>query len=306
MMNSSQVRVADPVLSGFAQGYTPASRVGGVLFPRVPVSIGGGKIVEFGKESFRRYAARRAPGANTKTIDFGYLGKPYELVQDSLNGLVPREYLRDAKAVPGIDLGMRMVGVTMNALTLALEIEQAEIATNPGNYDSDHKSNVTGADKWTASGSKPIAQIKAGIEAVRTSIGIRPNVAIFGAQALTAFEENASVTDRFKHTQPVISTDIIAALFRLEVVAVAEAVYADEHDNFNDVWGNNVILGYAPQKPSGQEQPSYGYTYTMNGNPLAEAPFWDGDRKSWVYGVTYERQAVLTGMAAGFLIQNPA
>lgn len=65
-----------------------------------------------------------------------------------------------------------------------------------------------------------------------------------------------------------------------------------------------MILAYAPATPSGMEEPSYGYTYTMKGHPFVEQGRWDGDTRSWVHGVSYERVPVLSGITAGYLIQN--
>src|SRR5690606_18773494 len=104
-MNNQQVRVIDPILSNVAQGYRHPERVGFALFPRVPVKQRGGQIIEFGRESFKRYKTRRAPGSNTKRVQFGYEGKPFALVQDALEGQVPWEHMQDANQVPGIDLG---------------------------------------------------------------------------------------------------------------------------------------------------------------------------------------------------------
>ena len=101
---NANVRVYDPVLSGIAQGYANMDFVGGLLFPRVPVKARGGQIVEFGKEAFMRYATRRAPGANTARLQFGYLGKPFALFNDAIDVPVPREHQQDAMTVPGIDI----------------------------------------------------------------------------------------------------------------------------------------------------------------------------------------------------------
>ncbi len=306
MLTSAEARISDPVLSEYARGYVQPNRVGSTLFPVAPVVFNGGKVIEFGKEAFRLYNARRSPGSTTKEITFGYHGRPYQLVEDALDGLVPQELADDAQQVPGIDLGMRTTRVIMTALTLAVEIEQAALATNPANYDAGHQMSVAGTDKWTDPASKPIAQLRHGIEVVRQSIGIRPNVAVFSAGAFAAFEENASVVDRFKLSSPIMTTTIVASLLRLDRVVIAESVYADDNDNFIDVWGNNVILAYAQLATAGVEQPSFGYTYVRSGYPLVQTPFWDTKRRSWLYGVTYRRLPVLTGLSAGFLIQNPA
>src|SRR5690606_25974123 len=67
-MTPQQVRVVDPVLSQVALGYRHPEHVGMALFPRVPVQVSGGQILEFGKESFRLYNSLRAPGAATKRV----------------------------------------------------------------------------------------------------------------------------------------------------------------------------------------------------------------------------------------------
>lgn len=305
-LNPTSVRVIDPILSTVVQGYQSNERVGRYLFPSVPVSVAGGQVLTFGKEAFRLYNARRAPGGATKRIEFGYLGAPYALVQDALEAKVPREFLRDAAQVPGIDLAKSAVNLVMDAATLSLENEQARIATNTANYDANHKLTLAGGDKWSADTGKPLNNIGDGIEAVRKSTGKRPNVALLSAQAWTAAKSNPQVTERFKYTQSgPVTVAQFAQLIEVENVAVADSAYADDDDEFQDVWGNNVVLAFAPQKSAGIQQPSYGYTYTMLGNPLVEAPYYDNNTKSWVYGVGYERAAVLTGQLAGFLIQGP-
>ncbi|MDR0807688.1 MAG: hypothetical protein LBE86_00920, partial [Gemmobacter sp.] len=98
-LNTNTARVIDPVLSGIAQGYRHAQRIGHVLFPAIEVTQRGGQVIEFGRESFFDYKARRAPGADAINIQFGYEGKPYALQQYSLDVPVPREHAEEAQAV---------------------------------------------------------------------------------------------------------------------------------------------------------------------------------------------------------------
>lgn len=306
MMNQNQARVIDPVLSNHAQGYKHPERVGGLLFPKVDVEVGAGRVIEFGKESFMLYRARRAPGATTQQITFGYEGKRYELVQDALDAKVPREYLRDAAAVPGIDLGMRAVNVVMNSLTLGLEHEQAAIATDPANYDNAHKIALAGGSKWSSETGNPLVDIEEGKQAIRGTTGMKPNVCILSPSAWTAAKGNPNVIKWFTTGGGPVTLARFKELVEIENLVVGEAVVASDDGTFSDVWGNVTVLGYAPQNPSGNEEPSYGYSYTMKQHPAVEPPAWDNSCKSWVYGVVYERVPVLTGMSAGYLIQTPA
>lgn len=308
MSNSpSQMRIIDPVLSNLAQGYQHAEHVGHALFPRVSVRASGGQVLEFGKESFKLYQTRRAPGTATRRIQFGYLGKPFALVQDALENQVPREYLRDAAEVPDIDLGQRAVNGTMRALSLNLEYDQALLATNAANYDNDHKITLAGADKWSDATSDPAGDIETGKEAVRASVGIHPNTLLLSAQAFSVIKNHPDVVERFKYTsRDSITPDMLAALWDLEKVVVGKAVAFDDAGASTDIWGNNAILAYVPTNPSGLEEPAFGYTYTMDGHPLVEKPYYENNAKSWIYPVTYERVPVLTGILSGYLIINPA
>jgi hypothetical protein len=64
------------------------------------------------------------------------------------------------------------------------------------------------------------------------------------------------------------------------------------------------VLAYVPNETRGFEEPSFGYTYRLRGHPFVEQPQWDSSKKSWVYGVTFDRLPVLTGADAGFLFKS--
>jgi len=311
-MSGMDTRIIDPILTNVAQGYQNSEFVGSVLFPPVPVQTSGGQIIEFGREAFKLYNARRAPGGTTRRIQFGYLGKPFTLLQDSLEGQVPREYLRDAKIVPGIDLGARAINTTMKALRLTLEYDQANLATTAANYDAQHQVALSGGSKWSASTGNPLTDVDTGREAIREAVGIYPNTLLMSAQAFVAAKNNPNVIARFQYNSSVpidgtsITTQMMAGLFNVDRVVVGKAIYMNDADVSSDIWGNNAILAYAPEKPSSIEEPSYGYTYTMEGNPMVEPTYYDANTKSWIYPVNFERVPVLSGITSGYLIQSPA
>lgn len=307
-LNSSTARVIDPVLTGIAQGYVHAQRVGNVLFPPVPVPASGGTVIEFGRESFVNYNSKRAPGGDVMRIQFGYEGKPFALENYALDTPIPREFVRDAEVVPGIDLGKQAVNTLMQSFTLTLEIQQAALATDPANYDS-NKLTLIGGDRWDDDASDPISDWEMAKEQVRGTAGIEPNRAIIGSKVFNALKRHPKIIERFKYVSAESITAImLAGLLDLEKLAVGKATYVDAQNpgaGFKDCWGNAAVLGYIPSQDQSMTQPSYGYTYTLNGHPFAEAPRWDGDSRSWIYGMSYERVPVLTGIASGFLFQTP-
>jgi hypothetical protein len=302
----SQVRVINPVLSTHAQGYRNAEHVHHLLFPRVPVYVSGGQVLEFGKEAFKAYSTLRAPGSTTRRLNIGYTGKPFALKNHALEGQVPREHLRDAAVTPGIDLGTRSVNTVMRALQLELEIEAADLATDLNNYDASHKVTLAGGDKWSTATGTPLDDIWTAKEAVRTSAGLYPNTAIFGAVAWKAFILNTQVKDQVKYTiNDTVTEEQAARILQLDKVAVGKCVKAADDGTMSDVWGNFVVLAYTELGSPAQEAPSYGYCYTMDGHPLVEEAYYDPNTKSWIYPVAYERVPVLSGIVAGYVIKDP-
>ncbi|NOR68140.1 MAG: hypothetical protein GQ532_00315, partial [Methylomarinum sp.] len=176
MPTNAQLRVIDPILTTHVQGYIHPEHIGMALFPRVPVSVSGGKIIEFGKEAFRLYNSARAPGTAFKRLQFGYEGKPFALENHGLEAVVPREHQREAGAVPGIDLASRATNTVMRANSLILENAQAEMARDLSLYDVNHKNTLSGTDQWNDyANSDPVADVNVAKEAIRSSTGVYPN-----------------------------------------------------------------------------------------------------------------------------------
>jgi hypothetical protein len=310
--SNSGVRVFDVVLSNVAQGYTSPDFVGMNLFPRVPVSASGGQIIEFGRDAFRLYQSKRSPGGQTARIQFGYAGKPFSLLQDALDVPLPREHVRDARLAPGIDLGRRAVAVGMRNVMLSLEVDQAALATTAANYGSNNKVTLSGSTKWSASTGTPLSDVDAAREAVRQACGAYPNVMVLSAVAFNACKNNPNVVARFQYggkagtDSSQITPEMLAGLFNVKKVVVGAGVYWSDANVSADIWGNAAVLAYVPEADLSAETPSFGYTYALENNPLVEAPWYDAGSKSWIYGVTYERAPVLSGISAGYLISNPA
>lgn len=306
-MNSAGARVIDPILSTVAQGYQNAEFIGMNLFPYVPVGVRGGRIITFGKEDFALYATGRAPGADTKRIQFGYSGSSFALEQHSLEGLVPFEFLQEAAAVPGIDLAKGAVMKVQNIIGLRLEYAQATLATTAANYPAGNKITLSGTGQWSdySGVSDPCADVETAKEAVRAKIGKRPNTVAMGAAVWAKLRLHPKIIDRIKYTGRDSATpELIAQLFGVKKVLIGDAIY-DNNGTFADVWGKSVVVGYT--ELAGVSElgvPSFGYTYRLNGYPLVEVPYEDRNAKSWIYPVTDEVSPVIAGNTAGYLISG--
>lgn len=306
-MNLRQARVIDPVLSTVALGYSNQAFIGQALFPRVPVYAAGGQVIEFGKEAFLNYNLRRAPGSATKRISLGYAGKPYAVFQDALEIPIPFEHQRDAAAVVGINLQTNATKKGMQIALKSLEVEAATLAITAANYDASNKVALAGGTKWSSGTGVPVTDFDTGREAIRSQCGIYPNTAWFSAVAWNAFKNNAQIAERFKYTNAdgVVTPDMVKDVLQVEKIVVGAGISMTDAGVASDIWGNNAGLAYVPPSPEDADTPSFGFTYTMDGDPRVEEIYWDHSAKSWVVPITYERAPVITAKAAGYLIQTP-
>jgi hypothetical protein len=311
-LSLSQARIIDPVLTSVAQGYKQPDFIGGALFPQVPVGLRAGKIVTFGKEDFMLYTTRRAPGENTKRIQFGLTSGSYSLEDHSLEGAVPIENYQEGMAPEkGFTIDHYAIAIRKVSAIMALRLEkaQADLATTAGNYGSSNKATLSGTSQWSdySGTSNPIADVETAKEAIRAATGKRPNVINMGAKVFAKLKQHPVVRDYLKYTgRDVATAEIMASLFGVAQVNVGDAIYSNDAGTaFTDVWGKSVVLAFTEVASlADQGTPTYGYTYNLNGYPIVEQPYFDRNAKSWFVPVTRAEAPVIAGSGAGYLLSN--
>ncbi|HEY9212067.1 MAG TPA: hypothetical protein VIQ29_04340 [Ancylobacter sp.] len=307
-MNSRQAQVIDPILSTQARGYTNQEFIGHRILPFADIPNRSMKVIKFGKDAFRRYLnTRRAPGAATQRVQFGYASDPVSLRQEALEALVPDEIGGDAARVPGIDLASVSINAVQDIIALGREVEVASIVRNPALYDGNHKVALAGSDKFSDPDSDPAAIIREGRESVRRSIGRYPNVLAIAPSVFNVLSDHPKIKERFKYTSSESITEaMLAKYFDLDEVIVGKAVAlaegAADTDQADDVWGDDALLFY--RAGTSFLVPSFGFIYRLKGYPLVEQPYYERPVKSWVYPLTEEYRPYVTGAEGGFLIQG--
>lgn len=306
MLNSSQARVIDPVLSTVAQGFKNSQLVGGNLFPTVQVSQRAGKVLQFGKEAFLAYDTARAPGGKINRVDIGYGSQNYALVDHALAGRVPVELMEEAQEVPGVDLGMAALNVPLRALSLRLEREQAALATNAALYAASNKQTLSGVSQISDPAGDPITLVEDAKNVIRGKVGVKGNLVWMGAAVLAKLKTNPKVIDRIKYTGRDIPTlELLKSLFDVDYVIVGEAITSDDAGVLTDIWGKSMGVAYVNLGGIAEMgSPSFGYTYQLRGYPSVGQPRYDGDHRTWLYDVFDASQPVITAADAGFLYSN--
>lgn len=302
-----QARVYDPILTTVARGFrSPKASVANVLFPAVPVGQRAGRILNFGPDDFKLVSTARAPGANTKRVQFGYSADRFSLVDHRLEGGVPTELQDEAAAVPGIDLGANAVRRVQNQMALEREKMAADIARDLTKYGASNKETLAGTSQWSDPTSDPFTDILDAKEVIRGQTGEEANVLALGPKVLTSLRTHPKVLDRLSTAsdRPPATLAQLSALFEITTVVKGEAVY-HTGTAFADVWGKDAILAFTtPASMQEMGSPSYGYTYQLHEGPQVEEAYFENNSSTWYYPVSDAYQPVLVGAAAGFLFKN--
>ena len=306
---TGQARVVDPILSAVARGYrSPKAAIANILFPIVTVGQRAGRIIAFGPDDYKLMSTKRAPGANTKRVQFGYASDPFSLVDHRLEGGVPVELQEEAQAGPGIDLSSNAVQRVQNTMALEREYAAGQLARDASKYPASNKETLSGTSQWSNPASDPFTDIMEGKEVIRSKTGEKPNVLTLGPKVLTALRTHPKVLDRLTTStdRPPATIQQLQALFELQQVAEGEAVYHDG-TQFQDVWGKDAILAYTtPASMQEMGSPNFGYTYQLAGRPMVEEGYFDNNTNTWYFPTTDAYQPVFAGPAAGFLFTDAA
>ncbi len=300
----SNLRVADPVLTQLTRGYTNAESIFQSLFPVVYVEKEAGTIPGFGKEAFKLYNTERALRGKSNRINPEDM-TPVSFVCKEHDLEYPIDYREDAEAA--LPLQKYAARTVKDGVKLQLENIVSTLLQDTATFSANNRLALATTTCWSApSTSTPLADIRAGRNAVRAAIGKRPNLCAFGAAAFEAISEHPAVLDRIKYTQTgVVTAELLSALIGMKVV-VGEAIKSSDANVFSDIWGDNVIMAYVPSVASQEErneyEPSFGYTLVKRNSDLVDLRTEDGKLEI----VRYTEIAVpkLLGADAGFLISN--
>ena len=240
-------------------------------FPDVTVKQLSGYLATYDKEDWLRIGdpddyivngAVESIGDDFATGKTPYVLKKYkfhdDLDRDSMENYdSPFAAVRDRTEFVISRLGLVMAKVFKNAL----------MTTSTWGKDI----NCTGA-KWSTAGTKVIKQVSDECRKVQAFTGFRPNRMIICQDAIDVLEFNTDIMARLKTTSTKILTkDILAAIFKLEMIEVLDAVETTAAKgatattaNTDFLHGGSALLFHAPSAPS-LKRPSAGYNLLKKG-----------------------------------------
>jgi hypothetical protein len=198
-----------------------------------------------------------------------------------------------------------------NNLTQRMMLSKEKDAFNQCSNTSTVTQNVTisGTSRWDDYGnSDPIADVKTAVDTVKKAV-IATNttagqgmVLVLGYEAFSVLRNHPQILERIKYSERgIITADILAAVFNVKQVIIAEAEYnsanALQTDSMAYVWGKNAWVFYITERPA-LRSVTFGYTLRKGArevNKWTEQPI----RTDFVQVLDYYQQLVIAA-AAGY------
>jgi hypothetical protein len=314
------------VITNLAQGVVQPELVMRNLFPLVEVTEYGGQLIEFDSSEYEDVDDDRDDDTEYNDVDSGYFGRPFTLQSKGLRYRVGDKKAKQLTA-NGINWGKIAATTLMGKAMLKHEIEAAALASDPNRYATANRITLTSGTQFNDDPDQIDTRIRTGMSAISGNIGIDPNVIAFGRSVWDYLAGQYAQNFVSIATNPglrvQLTPDRFAEMYGFEKVVICNAVRKVAGAP-QRVFGKHIVMARVNQAALGAErtpwrvngqisvyEPSYGYTYVMESNPLVYNPYRDEDRGATVYKMDFDRRVVNTGtdkdsglITHGYLIRD--
>jgi len=222
-------------LTQFSIAYKNGSYIYDQVFPLVRVGKQTDFYYIFDKSSwFRNIAAKRAPGTRAQRADYSITTASYVAINYALAKAVPDEVRANADNPLRPDI--EATDFVTDALIRGLEKRVADLVSTSTNWAY----NTAPSVQWTSDTSTPLVDIDTAVNAVISTIGRSPNVAVMSWDVWRYLKNHPDLLDRVKFTRPggVPVPSDIANLFGFDKVLIGKSLVD------NSVDGNAASMAY--------------------------------------------------------------
>ena len=245
-------------------------------FPRIGVAKQSDKYFTYDRGYFNRAEMeKRAPAAESAGANYAISTDSYGCDVWALH----RDVADQVRANADSPISLDREATELLSLQALLRKEK-EWATNffvTGKWTTERAgvgATPTGTQylQWDDAASTPIEDIRAGVRAVHTLTGFRPNRMVAGRAVYDALLDHPDIVGRLDRGQTsgpaIVMRDALAALFEMDEILVMDAIENTAGEGLTNVHafigGKNAVLLYTPPSP-GLMIPSAGYTFSWTG-----------------------------------------
>lgn len=309
MVNKSNTFVS-PLLTNISLAYRNEEYIAEKILPVVPVIKDTAQIATYGMDNLRIEESLRAQGSGANEVNHSVtLGDHYVLKDHALKEFVSKEEEdnADKPITPRIDATENLT----DRMQVIKEKELADAMANTGVVTLN--TTLSGTSQWSDfTNSDPFADIKTGMEAVRTGSGMMPNTFVMSYAVMMTLMIHPDVIARLVNVTVVTSAMVIQALQlafpNIKNVWVGSAQYNSGveggTDALADIWGKHFWVGYVSDKPRLKSR-SFGFTYQAPGqNRQVKVLAYDEDKEGRFVRINDKYDQKLVDNKCFYLVKN--
>ncbi len=189
-------------------------------------------------------------------------------------------------------------------LTNSIESEQVKIILDHTKYGANTFTPKT-EDLWSEEDSDVIQQIESARQKIKSSIGFYPNKCVISDTVWQVLRTKENLVDRLPSTtlQSGLTPEDFAKIIAVDKVIVADNMhYVDESLEY--MWGDNVVLAYAPEQIFSLEELTFGVTVRCPLGYDHMRDYFDDRTTSDVTAIDERLGWAVANYQAGFLFRN--
>lgn len=290
----------DQLLSNVSVKYKSGDLIAEKVFPFVPVKKDS-DLYRIYTRNIRVPETKRADKGLAREWKFEVTTSSYSLEKHAL-----KDYVGDDEA-DNYDMSDLRADVTeelTDAILRRMEKSVADLFTS-SNW-SLNVSLASGAEfSANTTTSNPIPIFDTAQTTVINNSGFQPNFGILPRDGFVACKNHVSVLDRVKYTSSEMTPAMLAGLFDLKELLIANGSYDTAAEgvtsSISQFFADIAFVGYKPER-AGPKMPSSGYIF-MKDAPAVKR--WRVDeREAEAIEVTKKYQAKVVASLSGYLIKN--
>jgi hypothetical protein len=290
----------DELLSQVSVSYEPQGLIGFRIFPIVPVKTDT-NLFRVYERNWRIPETRRANKAIAREHDFAISTSSYSLKKHAL-----KSYISDDDK-DNYDISDLRADTTKNltqAIALRMEKDVADIFTTTS-WSQNISLGASGQWDTNTTTTNPIPVMDTAVSTVLKQSGYMPNFAWIPRDAFVAAKNHVSILDRIKYTSREMTEGMLAALFGINDLMLANAMYDSSDEGRTStvaaIWPKHAFVGYKPGS-AGPLQPSSGYIF-QKATPAVKRWYVD-EREAEAIEVTKKYDVKVVASLSGCLITS--
>lgn len=302
--------IVDKLLTNVSQMYVPEGYISEMVLPLLESKQKTGKIGKYGKDHLRiEHSLSGGRGQYRRVEPIVRSSDSYSIESHGLEGMVTEDDYNNVEE----PFSAEQDEVTGLSNLIWLNKEYALASTLTSTSVLTQNTTLVGTQQFSDyANSDPIGVFKTARLAVYDGCGLPPNLAVVPWKVANTLAYSPQILDAlgFAYNRAgQLSEAELAKAMGVDQILIPKAKYNSgkegQSDSLADVWGDDIVMLYAPQK-AGKYQTSLGYRVALSGQTQKRVFKYAINNPPNATGILCDDSYdfVITTVGAGYLIKD--